>query len=176
MMKEYNRRDFLRSAAAFSSALFLNRTASSRAHESILLFTKSSGYEHAVIKNSDGKPSVVEQSLRGLGARHGFDVLATKDGRIFDSNEFRAHSAMFFYTTGDLTKSGTDGTPPMSLRGNRRCSRRSSPEWVLLVCMRPAIPSIPRAMHRQPLMILGRQTEKRVGRANHICGCLAESS
>lgn len=119
MMKEYSRRDFLRSAAAFSSALFLNRTAFSRARESILLFTKSSGYEHAVIKNSDGKPSVVEQSLRGLGARHGFDVLATKDGRIFDSNEFRAHSAMFFYTTGDLSKSGTDGTPPMSLRGKQ---------------------------------------------------------
>ena len=114
-----DRREFLRAIGVISSALtFPSRIFSAR-KPSILLFTKSSGYEHAVIKNTDGKPSVVEEALRGLGARHGFEVTATKDGRIFDSSEFRAHEALFFYTTGDLTKAGTDGQPPMSAQGKQ---------------------------------------------------------
>ena len=83
----------------------------------ILLFTNSSGFEREVIKNNDGKPSIVEQALRSLGAQHGFDVNATKDGRIFDSKEFSAHQALVFYTSGDLTKTGTDGNPPITAQG-----------------------------------------------------------
>src|ERR1700738_794624 len=119
MKNTYDRREFLRKGAVLGSALAFPRRIFSAANPSILLFTKSSGYEHAVIKNIDGKQSVVEQALRGLGARHGFDVMATKDGRIVDSHEFRAHRAMFFYTTGDLTKPGTDGFPPMTPVGKQ---------------------------------------------------------
>src|SRR5260370_25652511 len=114
-----NRREFLRAIGLISSALAFPPRIFSVRKSSILLFTKSSGYEHAVIKNTDGKPSVVEEALRGLGARHGFEVTATKDGRIFDSSEFRAHEALFFFTTGDLTKAGTDGQPPMSAQGKQ---------------------------------------------------------
>ncbi|HEX6466318.1 MAG TPA: ThuA domain-containing protein [Terriglobales bacterium] len=114
-----NRREFLRTAGVLGSALAFAPRLFSASRPSILLFTKSSGYEHAVIKNTDGKPSVVEQALRRLGAQRGFDVTATKDGRIFDSNDFRSHGALFFYTTGDLTKPGTDGNPPMSERGKQ---------------------------------------------------------
>ena len=114
-----NRREFLRTIGVISSALAFPPRIFSSGKPSILLFTKSSGYEHAVIRNTDGKRSVVEQALRGLGARHGFEVTATKDGRIFDSSEFRAHEALFFYTTGDLTKPGTDGQPSMSAQGKQ---------------------------------------------------------
>lgn len=114
-----NRREFLRRIGVFSSALAFPSRILSAGKPSILLFTKSSGYEHAVIKNTNGKRSVVEEALRGLGARRGFDVAATKDGRIFDSSEFRAHQALFFYTSGDLTKPGTDGQPPMSVEGKQ---------------------------------------------------------
>src|SRR5258708_31093266 len=119
MKSACNRRDFLRTLGVISSALALPPRIVSASKPSILLFTKSSGYEHAVIKTTDGKQSVVEKALRSLGARHGFDLMATKDGRIFDSSEFRAHTTLFFYTTGDLTKPGTDDQPPMSPRGQQ---------------------------------------------------------
>ncbi len=119
MKNPCDRREFLRSAAMIGSALAFTPRIFAAARPSILLFTKSSGYEHAVIKNTDGQPSVVERALRGLGAQRGFDVTATKDGRIFDSKEFRAHGALFFFTTGDLTKPGTDGNPPMSAQGKQ---------------------------------------------------------
>ncbi|GAC1667242.1 MAG: hypothetical protein NVS9B4_23060 [Candidatus Acidiferrum sp.] len=114
-----NRREFLQALGVVSSALAFKPALLAADKPSILLFTKSSGFEHDVIKNIDGKPSVVEVALRELGAKRGFTVEATKDGRIFDSREFRTHSALFFYTTGDLTKPGTDGQPPMSPEGKK---------------------------------------------------------
>lgn len=119
MSNRCNRREFLRTAGALGSALALPSEIFAASKPSVLLFTKSSGYEHAVTKNTDGKPSVVEQALRNLGVQHGFEVTVTKDGRIFESGEFRAHRLMFFFTTGDLTKPGTDGTPPMTLKGKQ---------------------------------------------------------
>jgi len=119
MRRARNRREFLRALGVIGSALAFPPRIISASNPSILLFTKSSGYEHAVIKTTDGKQSVVEQALRSLGARHGFELMATKDGRIFDSSEFRGYTALFFYTTGDLTKPGTDGQPPMSPRGKQ---------------------------------------------------------
>ncbi len=115
----FNRREFLRTLGAVSSALAFQPRLFAAGKPSILFFTKSSGYEHAVIKSTDGKPSVVEVALGKLGAKHGFEVKATKDGRIFDSGEFRAHQLLFFFTTGDLTKPGTDGQPPMSAQGKQ---------------------------------------------------------
>lgn len=119
MNNTFNRRGFLRTIGVISSALAFPPRIFSAGKPSMLLFTKSSGYEHAVIRNMDGRRSVVEQALRGLGARHGFEVTATKNGRVFDSSEFRAHEALFFYTSGDLTKPGTDGQPPMSAQGKQ---------------------------------------------------------
>ena len=80
--------------------------------------TKSSGFEHSVIKRDGDKLSHAEQVFTDLGKQHQFDVTATKDGRIFDGDlsEFDA----FFYTTGDLTSPGTDKTPPMSAEGKQR--------------------------------------------------------
>jgi type 1 glutamine amidotransferase len=43
----------------------------------------------------------------------------TKDGRIFDSNEFHSYAAVVFFTTGDLTTMGTDGKPPMTAKGRQ---------------------------------------------------------
>jgi hypothetical protein len=85
----------------------------------VLLFTKSSGFEHAVIKTTPGNPSVVEKTLRGLAKQRGFEVNATKDGRIFDSPEFHSYAAVFFFTTGDLTTEGTDKNPPMTVAGKQ---------------------------------------------------------
>jgi uncharacterized protein len=114
-----DRRTFLRTAAISCAGLTFSPRLISAEKKSILLFTKSSGWEHDVIKTTNGNPSIVESALRQIGKQLNFDVTATKDGRIFDSKEFRDHSALFFFTTGDLTKSATDGQPPVSPQGKQ---------------------------------------------------------
>ncbi|MEQ1473575.1 MAG: ThuA domain-containing protein, partial [Candidatus Acidiferrum sp.] len=114
-----SRREFLRTAAISGAALALPGALFSAQKRSILIFTKSSGFEHDVVKTTAGNPSIVERAIREIGKKNGFDIDATKDGRIFDSREFRAHSAVLFFTTGDLTKSATDAQPPMTEQGKK---------------------------------------------------------
>jgi type 1 glutamine amidotransferase len=84
----------------------------------ILFFTKSSGFEHDAVKRDGVAPSLSEATLSDLGKLHGFDVVATKDGRIFDGDLAR-YDAFFFFTTGNLTEAGTDEMAPMSARGKQ---------------------------------------------------------
>lgn len=83
----------------------------------ILFFTKSSGYEHSVIKASDRAPSHAEAVLAELARAHGWEITHTKDGRVFTAEDLARYDAVFFYTTGDLTTAGTDATPPMPPAG-----------------------------------------------------------
>jgi uncharacterized protein len=110
----WNRREFLLTGAiaAAGSALAIDLPATDK--KSVLVFTKSSGWEHDVVKRINGKPSIVEQAVASLGNKHGFDVTTSKDGRVFDSKDFRKYAAVLFFTTGDLTTEGTDKSPPMS--------------------------------------------------------------
>jgi type 1 glutamine amidotransferase len=86
----------------------------------ILLFTKSSGFEHSVIKpNKDGSPCLVEKTLTELGAKHQFTIVHTKDGGVFTPEKLKEFDAFAFYTTGDLTTAGTDKNPPMSPEGKQ---------------------------------------------------------
>jgi uncharacterized protein len=88
--------------------------------KSVLVFTKSSGWEHEVVKRSGGKASIVEDEIGELGYEHGFQVGVTKDGRIFEEKKLFSYSAVVFFTTGDLTALGTDGKPPISPRGKQK--------------------------------------------------------
>lgn len=84
----------------------------------LLCFTKSSGWEHSVVKRgAGGAPSLVERTLAAMGEREGFDVTCTKDGGVFTPAGLAAFDAFFFYTTGDLTTPGTDRQPPMPAGG-----------------------------------------------------------
>jgi type 1 glutamine amidotransferase len=113
------RRDFLRTTVAAGAGLLLSHPASAAKNKSLLLFTKSSGFEHAVIKTTNGNPSIAETAIRGFAAQNKFDLTASKDGRIFDSKEFREYAAVVFFTTGVLTEEGTDKNPPMSPQGKQ---------------------------------------------------------
>src|SRR5262249_3216528 len=99
--------------------LFLPQQCRAVAKKLVLVFTKSSGFEHDLVKRTNGKPSIVENAVTSLGHKHGFDVTATKDGRVFDSKDFSKHAAVLFFTTGDLTTAGTDKNPPMSAQGKK---------------------------------------------------------
>jgi uncharacterized protein len=83
----------------------------------VLFFTKSSGYEHSVIKHNANKPSFAEQILTELGPKHGIDFTFSKDGSLFTPDYLAQFDAFFFYTTGLLTTAGTDKNPPMTVEG-----------------------------------------------------------
>ncbi len=119
-MNEFsNRREFLRTATLTGAGLALSSPLLGASNKSVLVFTKSSGFEHAVVKRVDGKPSLVDDTINDLGNKHGFSAGVTKDGRIFDSKEFHSYAGVVFFTTGDLTTMGTDGKPPMSAKGKQ---------------------------------------------------------
>src|SRR5206468_12818269 len=103
-----NRRQFVKSVAIISASSALPRRIFAAKKKSVLVFTKSSGWEHDVVKRADGKLSIVEQAITSLGSKQDFDVTATKDGGVFDSKDFHKYAAVLFFTTGDLTTVGTD--------------------------------------------------------------------
>lgn len=119
MRSIFNRRQFLRAGAGAGAGFALPHGLFAAAKSSVLVFTKSSGFEHDVVKTTGAKPSILEQAVSALGTEHSFDVTATKDGRVFDSGDFRKHRAVLFFTTGDLTTAGTDLNPPMSSQGKQ---------------------------------------------------------
>jgi hypothetical protein len=92
------------------------------AQKRILFFTKSSGFEHDPVKRNGASPSLSELTLSATGKKHGFEIIATKDGRVFDG-ELAQYDAFLFYTTGDLTDPGTDKMPPMSAMRPRTIAR-----------------------------------------------------
>jgi type 1 glutamine amidotransferase len=119
MTNAINRREFIKAGVVAGLSFASSTQLLATQKKSVLVFTKSSGWEHDVVKRVDGKPSIVEQAITSLGNKHGFKVTTGKDGRVFNSKDFLRYAAVFFYTTGDLTTPGTDKNPPMSAQGKR---------------------------------------------------------
>ena len=118
-----SRRDLLKASAALAAASpFFSKTLSAARTQNrpkILFFTKSSGFEHSVVKREGESPAYAERVLKEFAGEAGFDVEATKDGTVFDG-DLDKYAAFFFYTTEDLTQAGNDKTPPMSKAGKQR--------------------------------------------------------
>jgi len=106
-------------ATTLVAALFLTSCATNTqtATKKILFFSKSSGFEHDMIKVKDGQPSKAEKILTELGEKNNIEFTFTKDGSVFTPENIAKYDAFFFYTTGDLTEAGTDKNPPMSKEG-----------------------------------------------------------
>jgi uncharacterized protein len=119
MKKLFGRRQFVKTGAVVAATAALPSRVFAAKKKSVLVFTKSSGWEHDVVKRVDGKFSIVEQAITLLGSKQGFDVTATKDGGVFDSKDFHKYAAVLFFTTGDLTTVGTDKNPAMSSQGKQ---------------------------------------------------------
>jgi uncharacterized protein len=79
----------------------------------VLFFTKSSGFEHSVIARKGDQLGHAEKILTDIGKENGFEVVASKDGRLFDPDKIGQWDAFAFETTGELTTMGQhqDGTP-----------------------------------------------------------------
>lgn len=83
----------------------------------ILMFTKSSGFEHPGIKQVGDQPGYAVKTMMELATAHGFEVTHTKDGTVFTPENMAKYDAFLFYTSGDLTQPGTDKNPPMTSQG-----------------------------------------------------------
>ena len=91
----------------------------SAAPKKILFFTKSSGYEHAVISWKNGQPSFAEKILLDLGQKNDWEFTFSKDGSKFSPEYLAQFDAVMFYTTGDLCSEGTDKQPAMTPAGKQ---------------------------------------------------------
>ena len=83
----------------------------------VLYFTKSSNFEHSVVKRRGGQPSFSEQVLAEFGPRHDIEFTFSKDGSLFSPDYLAQFDAVMFYTSGDLLSAGKDGHPPLTLEG-----------------------------------------------------------
>lgn len=81
----------------------------------ILYFTKSTRFEHSVVKRVNDQPSFSEKILDEMGAKSGFKVTTTKDGGFLTKENLAKFDIIMFYTSGDLLKpTSKDGSPPMT--------------------------------------------------------------
>jgi type 1 glutamine amidotransferase len=121
-----NRRQMLRRTGL--AALLLGTTpltrswlhAADAAKKRILMFTRSQGYEHDVVKRKGGGLSLAEQIVTDLGPKHGYEVVCEKDGRVFLSNDFAKFDGFLFETQGDLgAETSKDNTPPVPPEGKK---------------------------------------------------------
>jgi type 1 glutamine amidotransferase len=97
----------------------------------VLFFSKSSVWEHVVIRDpsvisrpinsSPGNmvPGLAFQVLNELGAKNNIDFVFSKDGSLFSPSYLKTFDGYFFFTTGDLTKIGVDGNPAMTPAGKQ---------------------------------------------------------
>ena len=117
-----NRRQLLQAAGASLLGPALGRSAIAAERldgKKVLFFTKSAGFQHGPITRKGDNLGLAERILTEIGKEKGFDVTASKDGRLFEPDRVGEWDAFVFYTTGDLTQAGTDKQPPMSKEGKQ---------------------------------------------------------
>jgi type 1 glutamine amidotransferase len=120
MSTPLTRRDWLAAVGAaglLGTSLGRAARAADGSTKKVLFFTKSSGFQHSVITRKGDELGHAEKILVEIGKAAGFDVVPSKDGRLFDPDKIGQWDAFVFCTTGDLTKEGTDKQPPMSPEG-----------------------------------------------------------
>ena len=97
----------------------LHAAESSAPPKKVLFFTKSSGFEHSVIKVRADGMSFAEHVLRKIGPEHGIEFVVSKDGSLFSPEYLAQFDAVMFYTSGNLVEAGKDGEPPMTPAGKQ---------------------------------------------------------
>lgn len=83
----------------------------------VLYLTKSSGFEHSVIKREGDKLSYSERILSEIVQKMGGTITCTKDAGQINAENLKNFDVVVFCTTGILTDPGTDGQPVMGPNG-----------------------------------------------------------
>ena len=120
-----NRREMLRIGGALALGLAsfpMGWAAAQGPRRRILMFTRSEGFEHSVVRRGKGgELSLAERIVTDLGKKHNFDVKCEKDGRVFINDDLNQYDAFLFETQGDLGKEQSrDNTPPVPPEGKKR--------------------------------------------------------
>jgi type 1 glutamine amidotransferase len=95
------------------------------AKKKVLFFSKSSGFEHDIIKTLDGpRYGMAFRVLRELGEKHNIEFTFSKDGSLFSKDYLAPFDAFFFCTSGNLllaknNSAQGDGNPPMTPAGKQ---------------------------------------------------------
>ncbi len=117
------RRDFLATTAVTAVGLSAFPVgwvpAAEKKRQKVLYFTRTASFEHGPVKRKGEELASSEKTLTEMGKRAGFDVVCSKDGRVFDG-DLAQYDAIAFYTCGDLTRKNKNHTPPMSPEGKKR--------------------------------------------------------
>lgn len=82
--------------------------------KSMLMLTTSQGFQHPVVARKDGKLSMAEEIVVGLGKKHRISVTASKDGRLITAGNLGKYDAVFFFTQGEIDARGNFGDTPMN--------------------------------------------------------------
>lgn len=85
----------------------------------VLMLTKSSGFEHDVIKRKDGEFGHTEKIMLDLAKKNGFRIVITKDAGLINKDTLAQFDVVQLYTTAELCERGGDNNPPMSLAGRQ---------------------------------------------------------
>jgi uncharacterized protein len=86
----------------------------------LLMYTRSVGFQHSVVKRKGTEPSLAERIVSELGKKNNIEVVFEKDGRIFESAEFPKFDGFLFETQGDLlSEKCLDNSPPISRTGKK---------------------------------------------------------
>jgi uncharacterized protein len=112
----------MRSLLCFLSVLFLTSPVNAAEGQplQILYFTKSTRFEHSVVKQENGKPSHSENILNELGEKNGFKITTVKDGDFMTKENLAKFDIIMFYTSGDLLKPvSKDGSKPLTAEGKQ---------------------------------------------------------
>ena len=86
----------------------------------VLYFTRSVGFEHSVVKTGPDGQSFSDKILQKLGQQHGFDLLSTKDGRVFDGDLDQFDLFCFYHCNDPTTPESIDKAPPMTQEGMKK--------------------------------------------------------
>jgi len=89
----------------------------------LLYFTKSSGFEHSVVKRTGDQLAYSEKALIEMGKKAGYEIVCSKDGTLLNPDKIGQWDGFIFYATGDLTKPApekyNDKAPPMTPEGKQ---------------------------------------------------------
>jgi type 1 glutamine amidotransferase len=86
----------------------------------LLMYTRSAGFQHSVVKRNGNELSLAERLVTELGKKNDIEVVCEKDGRIFESEEFPKFDGFLFETQGDLlSERCQDNSPPMTRAGKK---------------------------------------------------------
>ncbi|RJP31476.1 MAG: ThuA domain-containing protein [Candidatus Omnitrophota bacterium] len=84
---------------------------------SLLVLTKSTGYEHEVVRRDHGVLSFVETTMLEIGARNNITVVTTKDAGMINVPQLKMFDVVMFFTSGDLREPSADNGAPMGGNG-----------------------------------------------------------